>query len=65
MKIEYYYKEVYGKPLMYVADERISGWLYALTGKKTIDGRDIYALQQLGHTFKRVFGPTDQRGVSL
>ncbi len=35
--IKFYVREVYGKPLEYVADERDAKLLWQLTGQKTIN----------------------------
>jgi hypothetical protein len=36
MEIEYYIKQVYGKPLIYIKDAHTARLLINLTGKKTI-----------------------------
>ena len=53
MNIQYFKRDVYGNPLFYIVGEQAEA-LRRLTGKKTIDRRDIAALESLGHTFELV-----------
>ena len=53
MNIKYYRKNVYGQDLLYIVGAEGDA-IKALTGKKTIDRRDIAALESLGHTFELV-----------
>jgi len=53
MKIQYFKRDVYGNPLFYIVGEQAEA-LRRLTGKKTVDQRDITALEALGHTFELV-----------
>ncbi len=48
MTIKAYVKNVYGKEMIYVADEKYKKALYVLTGKITIDSTDIQALKVIG-----------------
>lgn len=57
MVIEYYSKNVYGVEKLYIADGKIAEIVRALTGRKTIDARDIQALKSLGLEFKEVIRP--------
>lgn len=57
MEIKFYRKNVYGKELMYVADEKIAHHLSQLTGRKTVDSRDMHDLKELGFTFSEVLAP--------
>ena len=41
-------KNVYGRMLIYVTDERTARMLAVLTNKTTLDYRDLEALQNLG-----------------
>lgn len=53
--IEYYTKNVYGIEKMYVKDEEVAGCITALTGKKTIEARDMKNLTVLfGITWEEV-----------
>ena len=49
MNIQYYKKDVYGNPLFYVVGAEGAA-IKKLTGKKTVDQRDLDALEALGHT---------------
>jgi hypothetical protein len=51
--IMYYRKNVYGQDLLYIVGAEGDA-IKTLTGKKTIDRRDIAALETLGHTFELV-----------
>ena len=53
MNIMYFRKSVYGQDLLYVVGPEAKD-IQTLTGKKTIDRRDIAALETLGHTFELV-----------
>ena len=53
MNIQYYKKDVYGNPLFYVVGAEGAA-IKQLTGKKTIDRRDLAALEALGHTTELV-----------
>ena len=53
MNIMYFRKNVYGQDLLYVVGPEAKD-IQTLTGKKTIDRRDIAALETLGHTFELV-----------
>lgn len=48
--IRCYEKNVYGRVLIYVSDQKQARMLAALTGKNTLDYRDIEALETLGFT---------------
>jgi type IV secretory pathway TraG/TraD family ATPase VirD4 len=49
MQINYHKKSVYGVDKIYINDEKTAASVSKLTGKKTIDARDIEALSELGH----------------
>ena len=55
MKIRFYVKHVFGVTNCYVLD--YAQELQQLTGKKTIDSRDIKSLTELGCTFEQVLDP--------
>jgi hypothetical protein len=46
--IEFYKKEVYGKTLYYILDDKIAGNIRCLTRKTTVDESDLLALRDLG-----------------
>ena len=48
MIIEYYIKSIYGNDLIYIKNATQGKALQVLTNKKTIDKKDIDALQVLG-----------------
>lgn len=48
IKIQVKHKEVYGNDLMYICDPRHADIVGHLTGKKTVDLRDIENLRKLG-----------------
>ena len=52
MTIEYRVKNVYGNEMIYPITHSES--LMSLTGKKTIDKKDIKALETMGFSFKQV-----------
>lgn len=54
MTIEYFKKSVYGNDMLYIKDAKQAETIRVLTGKKTIDARDIEMLSRLGITFKQV-----------
>lgn len=54
MTIEYFAREVYGKKTLYVADQGLAYTISALTGKKTIDEKDVQALTELGLEMKHI-----------
>jgi len=54
MNIDYIKKQVYGNEMLYIKNETIAATVRSLTGKKTIDQRDIDALIKLGATFTQV-----------
>ncbi len=49
MKILAYTKEVYGNSLTYLVPGSACDAIQTLTGKKTVDNRDLAALRLLGH----------------
>ena len=53
MNIMYFKKNVYGQDLLYVVGAEGDA-IKTLTGKKTVDRRDLAALEALGHTFELV-----------
>ena len=59
MKIEYYRKNVYGNENLYIKDQKTAVAVGELTGKVTIDARDIKCLEFLGHTFTEVLPPRE------
>ena len=54
MIIEYYKKNVYGNELFYVKDSKQAMLLFILTGRKTINEKDIDVLGELGFTMTQV-----------
>lgn len=54
MHIQYRTRNVYGNDLKYVVDPMIAAMIRILTDQKTIDDRQIAALEGLGHTFEQV-----------
>ena len=59
MIIQYYAKNVYGVNHLYIADTRQAYLVQQLTGKKTIDQKDIEALTELTScAWVQVFAPT-------
>jgi len=59
MNIMYWTRRVYGKTLIYVAGPEGEA-IETLTGKKTVDNRDLHALQALGHTIERTDDPDEE-----
>jgi len=58
MIIQYYVRNVYGIRHMYILDARQAYLVNQLTGKKTIDQKDIEALTELtGCAWVQVFEP--------
>lgn len=55
--IEYYRKSVYGNELLYVKDKETAVAIQCLTGKVTIDARDMKCLEFLGLSFVEVLAP--------
>jgi hypothetical protein len=53
MKLKISIKTVYGKDLIYPADETAE-MLVSLTGKKTFDKRDLVTIQNLGYEIEQV-----------
>lgn len=58
MQIPFFTKSVYGNEHKYVADPILAQAISALTGKRTIDARDVSALSALGHSFVQVLPPS-------
>lgn len=54
MKIDYYKKNVYGRDYAYVKEKSMAEAIERLTGKKTIDERDMISLAILGCEFNQV-----------
>ncbi len=55
MTINYYRKNVFGQVNKYLAsNQEANAYIKALTGKKTINDRDIEALKGLGFDFEEV-----------
>jgi hypothetical protein len=52
--IKYYIKDIYSKPLVYVADKKEAQALQLLTDRKTLTRSDMEALRQLGFDFEEV-----------
>ncbi len=48
MKIEYFTKDVYGLPKLYVKDQKLAGLISKLTGRVTLSKIDLDALKGLG-----------------
>lgn len=58
MEIQYYTKQVYGKTLEYIKDQKQAQQISALTGSKTLTPAQKSAFENLGCTFVRTFEPT-------
>ena len=54
MIIEYFKKEVYGNTMYYVKDKDQREAIESLTGRRTINAKDIDVLRFLGHTVTEV-----------
>lgn len=54
MEIEYYTKNVYGRDLKYIKDEKIQQNMERLTGTKALMPYQVECLNILGFTFKEV-----------
>lgn len=54
MTIQYYIKDVYGLPCMYIANAEQANAIRKLTGRKTISKSDIQALNSLGLDFQEI-----------
>ena len=59
MNITINIRSVYGSELAYVVDPDQQRAIQRLTGRKTLNGSDIAALEQLGHTISE--GDADDR----
>jgi len=57
MKVQYYQKEVYGSPMLYIVPSANKQVIERLTGKKTIDKDDMMDLEFLGVEFEQVLPP--------
>lgn len=57
MTIKYFTRSNWGNIHLYILDESIAYSISILTGKKTIDKRDIEALKKLGFSFELVLDP--------
>jgi hypothetical protein len=55
--IEIYRKNVYGTEKIYIKDQTMAVSIQTLTGKVTIDARDMKVLEYLGFTFNEVLPP--------
>jgi hypothetical protein len=58
--IEIYNKNVYGVEKTYIKDQTMAVAIQTLTGKITIDARDMKVLEYLGFTFQEVLAPKEQ-----
>lgn len=52
--IEFFVKNVYGKELMYVKDEKLAQSLFQLTGHRTLTDDAKKAMESIGFTFEQV-----------
>lgn len=57
MIIEYYIKNVFGRELIYIKDDKIKNLISSLTQKETIDNHDIKVLTELGFNLVEVLPP--------
>jgi hypothetical protein len=57
MKIEYYFKNVFGHEMIYIKDQEIAARITAMTNRLTINKTDIKALGFLGHEMIEVLPP--------
>jgi hypothetical protein len=56
MVINYFIRNVYGKPKIYVTG-RLAEQIYTLTRRQTVEPRDLEALRFMGHEIQRVEDP--------
>lgn len=56
MVIQYFVRNVYGKPRIYVTGQ-CAEQIYVLTRRQTVEPRDLEALRFMGHEIKRVEDP--------
>lgn len=57
MIIKYYVREVYGKPLMYLVDEKQAEAVRVLTGRETLTKPAMKGLIMLGFEFEQIIRP--------
>ncbi len=57
--IQFYTKNIYGKPTWYYQEEEIAELMIRLTGKKTMTPQIQTALQDLGFAFVEVLPPKE------
>ena len=48
VKIEIKHRDIYGNDLMYVCDPGLAAVISRLTGKRTVDNKDLECLKTLG-----------------
>ena len=56
-QIEYYIKDVYGRPTKYIKDKAQAKLISDLTGRKTLSLTDTRSLKELGFTLTEVTRP--------
>ena len=56
-KITFYTRNVYGVDKFYVAEEGQAQYITTLTHRKTIDRKDLEALEALGHEIVEAIAP--------
>jgi len=52
--LEYYAKNVYGTERLYIKDEKTARIFQAITGRKTLEQKDLANFKALGIEFKEV-----------
>lgn len=57
MKVNYFIKNVYGNPLIYLVTEGVGGVILDIIGQKTISKSQMEKFEKLGVEFVRVFEP--------
>jgi hypothetical protein len=56
-EITFYRRSVYGVEHMYIADPTMAGYIWGLTGTKTMLKQHKRALELMGYTFTEVLPP--------
>lgn len=57
MKIPFYVRNLYGRDVVYIADEQTASLVSSLTGTKTVSNSQLSALSKLGHAVEQVPDP--------
>jgi uncharacterized membrane-anchored protein len=59
--IEYYAKNVYGIERYYVKDEKTAKIFQAITGRKTLEAKDLHNFKELGIEFREVLAEKKEK----